>query len=475
MNPTDETSPTSKRSGSFAKKYPLQSGTFAVGLSLLILHKLIPWVAEHFFSSSIHSEWFLLILELLREFGMAAVVAAGVSIIYDLRYHHTTFSMHVQKAEKQVKESELSIAKANKELVTKMAEIADHVRASENRLNLATHQIEEHMSEVSQSVTQFSRVTKVALEERIAGLYHRTSQHGEMVEYDHKLREVITNAISSADRFVYLVGRGFDDSIYAKDSALWMWRAIENRSRQTNGRLNIRFLLANSLGEKAMLKDEYAFRCSSNELEDNGVALKNANRAVIKFLLKKFKEHPDKLAAMKIRLLEFSPPFAAIITEDALFVEQYLPYRRPGETIVMHVLRGSPKDHKGFRQKHEIEDMLINNPDKLLDHVMSHRAELESDLYLAHLKCFETLFSIKSQSLAGEMKAWMSRRAEKLLHNPKLRSEVDFHLAIADEMEKSDGTKLIMEETKNWTDNRGDGAGLIAHIRNPSETPIEGK
>lgn len=288
-------------------KSPLPFTLWVVGVLLLALFLIVlPEVTQALSTSAENADWPRFALSLAHEVGLALLIALIVSLIYDLFYHRTRFEETFHRLHNGFERSE---------------------RRTEEMQNLLQSHIAQTHNSLLKSVRESLQDVDLLRQLSVASLFRRCAPSfkpmgAEARPFSEDLKRVIVDEVKRADKFIYLMGRAFDDSISNAEQPLWLWNALDDAIR-SKPHLEIRVLIGNTLPLQSVQKREYRYSMKATAAKQ----LLERSRQTLGFLLHNLAQSVATNA--KVRLLNQPPAFFCLITENSAVLQPYLPGRRP--------------------------------------------------------------------------------------------------------------------------------------------------
>lgn len=304
------------------------------------------------------------------EVGLALMIAAIVSFIYDIKYHRSRFESKVDSAVEKV---DLAVS----EIQAQLGKIDDRVDCLPSVKVL-------HASGI----------------DRIWKRYDRDqAPSGNILHFDRELQVEIEQAIAQANVFVYVMGRSLNDSIASSHTTgLWLWNAIKERLDDHTRPLEFSATLMDVFGPSGvMTKREIA------ETPHHRTHL-NAVRETIEFFCQQLSQFVGS-HAVEVRLIKRPSPFFCVITERVAIVEYYHPYREQGEGVFM------ASYNKADKWSHSAIAYYEKNPERL-------QSTERLDFYKSIVRSYVQLRRHDSSACSEVVEEFLKAEERKVLENP---------------------------------------------------------
>jgi hypothetical protein len=220
--------------------------------------------------------------DIARDLGMGLLVAAFVSIMFDLWYQKQMVGDPLGNIDTKIRDASTAL------------------------------------SELSTTVSSLSPILKAARANGINAIYRRSSQQ-EIMAWQERIKTCVTRA----EQYVLFAGRSLDDLFPETHTENGILETVANASQK----VPMLFIFADVFDRQSSYRQEAAIRA-----KDNAISLYGRTRSSIKQLLDIFQESDKRKIA--IRLATIGPPYALVMTEKTAIVESYLPYLQGGTGLV---------------------------------------------------------------------------------------------------------------------------------------------
>lgn len=297
------------------------------------------------------------------DLGIGFIVAAFVSIIYDVAVHRTSFLQPVEKLSKDV---------------------------------------EEKTDVLIGTVGEFNVILKSAYEMNVHAIYQRQSD-ADMSAWGLK----VENAVSEAKEFVYIAGRTLEELFPPVEDGRRQHISETIRSKlQNNDIKRVRFVLADAYDRESLFRHECRKRSKIERLM-SATALFHPARftaqkvlGIIRELGIRDSEDDEKKddekqgrGQLRLRISRVPLPYALVMTENILIIQHYLPYTNGRHGVVIEIRKGGTNTsnlynlyrssyEELFRDSFKCEERLVKYVERKPE---SQEDTKEERLYLEYL------------------------------------------------------------------------------------------
>ncbi|MGF6611722.1 hypothetical protein OKW45_006644 [Paraburkholderia sp. WSM4175] len=304
--------------------------TGAAGLFLLLIYAALP--------SMRHAGTDLLDEAaggLLRDLGIALMVAAVVARLFDTVYHEKMFGDPVRDLKTSVNETTADLRDRTRRVSAAIEKTVWDMRRKQTSRDTSLRKQYDQMVE---SLSLLSRSSALG----VVGFHER----------NHYFREELGKALRSAEQHCWIVGRTHKEMLGAQDEGKgWL---VEDLERKLKARpdFSLRILLANPFDpvlepSQTDIEVDRTVPRTRNPARVPLHGFEDARKAIYQ-ILDTLKPHQtirptevnQKNRRIEVKLLRtFAVPYCMLMTEERVFVEHYLPSREGGALFITSIVR----------------------------------------------------------------------------------------------------------------------------------------
>jgi hypothetical protein len=257
---------------------------------IILLVGLILVLGGNFYKPHLPNEQLIsriIISEITVDLGIGLLVAAVVSLMFDVWYHKTFFGEPIEDIDQKVRN------------------------------------LNDSVSKMSETVIDFNQVLKSAQANGIHAIYRRNTEQ-EKIEWKERVR----STIKGANKYVLIMGRTLDELLPMRNRENGIYNTLLDRAKD----VPIIFLVANTFDKEG----DFRLETIKSIGEEHASSLYTRTRDSIKQILDLTETLKDQ-SLISVRLLKKGPPFALFMSEKSAMIEPYLPYHDGGESIIYEI------------------------------------------------------------------------------------------------------------------------------------------
>ena len=308
-----------------------------IGLALLVFFHLY-----HGYARSLQiPEAFDTVAELVfRDLGVALIVAATVAWMFDKGYHRKMFGRPLREAVTLIRETTATL-----ETTTDVARSA--VESASVAVKEVAGNIHGELLETIQNIQTRDETLKAQYDNMVRGfqLLGRSNNEGIVAIHERgdDFQTALRAAVRSAERYCWVIGRTHTEMLGLPERGKgWLIEDLETKLSARKA-FELSIVLANPFDPEDGLADAIEDHVGGREWPPTTNAarghvhnLAEARKHVVG-LFPLFDGYQSN-ERIKIRLLKKYPvPYCIVLTDQRLFVEQYLPSRAGGALFILEI------------------------------------------------------------------------------------------------------------------------------------------